>query len=74
MVIRFIKLPFLLSDQLFSLFEMPLFSGQLKIIFTLAASRAFLISYFKTDLLIGEINYNLSPFKITDYLKFDFGE
>ena len=64
-------LTLLLSDQLFSPINIPLFSGQLKIILMLLISTAFMTGSFKTDFLIGEINYNLSPLKVIYYLKFD---
>ena len=56
-------------DYIISLMAITLFSsGQLKQLMILCASITFTIAMFKIDWLFGELNYNLSPFKILYYL------
>ena len=52
--------------------EVPSISdGNLKLMLILAAIILFLIAVFRTDNLLGEINYNLNPYKVIYYLMND---
>ena len=66
-------LSLVLSDKMFSLMGIPsLFAEKLKMLIMLFASIAFAVGIFKTGYFFGEINYNLSPFKVFYYLMMDW--
>ena len=67
----FYFLSYLLSDFMFSLMDISSFTSQLKLLGVLAVSITFLIAVLKTDLILAQINKNLSPFKIVYYLMKD---
>ena len=68
-LIGFYFLSFALFDNMFSLMmDITLFAGQLKRLMILDASICFLVATFKTDILLGEINCNMKPFKVIYYL------
>ena len=60
-----------LSDYLFSQMDISLFSGHLRLLIMLVASFNFMNAIIKMDWIFGEINYNLSPFKVIYYLMMD---
>ena len=63
---------FVLSDKMFSLMNVPSISDQhLKLLWTLGVLGLFAIAVIRTDNLYGEINYNLSPYKVIYYLMKD---
>ena len=65
-------LSFVFSDKIFSLINVPSTSGQhLKLFWLLISIVMILIAVIKTDLLLGEINYNLNPYKVIYYLMKD---
>ena len=48
-----------------------MFAGHLRLLMILAASFNLIIAILKMDWIFGEINYNLSPFKVIYYLMMD---
>ena len=64
----FYGLSSIFNDYMFSMMDIPLFSGHLRQLVMLGTSIVFLDAMFKTDYLIGEINCNLNPFKVFYYL------
>ena len=65
-------LSFIFSDTMFSLMNVPSFSGErLKLLWLLEAMIFVLVAVVKTDILLGQIHYNLSPFKVIYYLMND---
>ena len=67
-----ISLSFVLFDKMFSLIDVPSFSQHLKLLLILCTTFTLLIATLKTDLIFGEIYYNLSPFKVIYHLINDF--
>ena len=68
-------LSFVFVDKIFSLIDIPLISDEhLKLILILGTIIYFLITLTRTDLLLGEINYSLNPYKVIYYLMKDLKE
>ena len=68
-------LSFVFSDKMFSLIDVPLsFGKHLKFLLLLGAFIYFLMAVFRTDLVLGEVNYNLNPCKVIYYLMKDLKE
>ena len=62
---------FLISDKLYSLIDGPFLPRHFTTFLLLIIILIFIHTVCKTDLLLGEINYNLSPLKIFYYLMND---
>ena len=57
---------------MFSLMNVPSISDQyLKLLWILGATILFLVAVFRTDNLLGQINYNLNSYKVIFYLMRD---
>ena len=67
-MVTFLMLLFLISDKLYSLIDGPFLPEHFKTFLLLIIVLIFMHTVPKTDLLIGEINYNLSSLKILYYL------
>ena len=65
-------LSFVLSDEMFSMINIPPISSEnLKLLCLLGTLLFFLIGFVRTDQFLGKINCNLSPFKVIYYLMKD---
>ena len=62
---------FCISDYLYSLIDNPFLPEFYRTFMLLGVVSLIMINVAKTDLLLGEINHNLSPFKIFYYLMND---
>ena len=70
-MVTLLMLLFLVSDKLYSLIDGPFLPEHFKTFLLLIIVLIFMHTVPKTDLLIGEINYNLSSLKILYYLMND---
>ena len=65
-------LSFILSDKMFSLIDVLSISNEhAKLLWLFGTIFLLLLAVFKTDNLLGEINYNLNPYKVIYYLMKD---
>ena len=69
------NLSFVFSEEMFSLIDVPsIFGKHLKLLWSFGATVYFLTAAFRTDILLGQIHYNLNPLKTLYYLKKDLKE